>query len=45
MKSRTKPVSEIRLASFGGVIGLIFEGGGYAEIVMNWVEVGRLIEA
>jgi hypothetical protein len=40
---KARRVSEIRIPSFGGVTGLIFEKGGYAEVLMTWPELYRLL--
>ena len=43
--SRARRVDNISLRSFGAVIGLIFVGGGSAEIVMSRVEMSRILGA
>ena len=40
---KARRVSEIRIPSFGSVIGLIFEKGGCAEVLMTWPELDRLL--
>jgi hypothetical protein len=44
MKGR-KTTSEIRLPRFGSVVGLAFEDGGAAEILMTFPELRRILEA
>ena len=43
--SRVTKNSEIRLLSFGTVTKLIFEAGGYAEILMTGPELSRILDA
>ncbi len=40
---KARRVSEIRIPSFGSVTGLIFEKGGYAEVLMTFPELDRLL--
>jgi hypothetical protein len=37
--------NEIRLTRFGSIIGLMFENGGAAEMLMTFPEIHRLLEA
>ncbi len=40
-----KKMQEIRLKSFGSVIGLVFERGGAAEILMTFPELRRILNS
>lgn len=43
--ARRKIKKEIRLKNFGSVIGLVFERGGAAEMLMSFPEIALLIDA
>lgn len=43
--ARKKSLQEIRLPSFGSVIGLVFEHGGAAEVLMTFPELHYLLDA
>ena len=45
MKQRGTKQKRIRLPRFGSCIGLIFEDGGFAEMLMTFPELSRLIDA
>ena len=44
INQRKRP-SEIRLPRFGSIIGLLFENGGEAEMLMTFPEIRRLLQA
>src|SRR4051812_26128194 len=45
MMPRKKAVKTIRIRSFGSLVGLLFERGGSAEVLMTFPELSRLVDA
>ena len=43
--TRRKQQKRIRLENFGSVIGLIFEDGGSAEVLMTFPELSHLVKS